>query len=257
MKNNQQSTINNQLPKHIAMIMDGNRRWAASQGLGAVDGHRAAAEQAIEPIVERAAELGIKYLTFWAFSTENWKRDKEELEGLFGVFRDVLGKKIDRLHEKGVRVQILGDVTKFPPDIAKKALEGVKMTAQNDKITVNFALNYGGRPEILEAVKQILKDNIPAEGLTEEVFSSYLYTAGMPDPDLVIRTGGEKRISGFMPWQAVYAELYFTPVLWPDFTPLEFDKAIEDFVSRTRRFGGGKFKAYKQKLMIAVGKQLA
>lgn len=248
---------NNQLPKHIAMIMDGNRRWAANKGLGAVDGHRAAAEQAIEPIVDRAIELGIKYLTFWAFSTENWRRDKEELEGLFSVFRDALGQKIERLHKKGVRVQILGDVTKFPEDIAKKALEGVKMTAQNDKINVNFALNYGGRPEILEAVKQILKDNIPPEGLTEEVFSSYLYTSGMPDPDLVIRTGGEERVSGFMPWQAVYAELYFTPVLWPDFSPLELDKAIEDFVSRTRRFGGGKFASYKRKVTIAAAKLLS
>lgn len=235
------------IPVHVAIIMDGNRRWAAKRGLGPVEGHRVAAEKAIEPVVDRAIELGIKFLTFWAFSTENWKRDRAELEGLFKIFRDALKQKTGKLHEKGVRLQILGDISRFPKDIAQKALEGVKQTAKNKKITVSFALNYGGRADILRAVKRILKDKVPPEKLTKELFSSYLDTAGMPDPDLIIRTGDEMRLSGFMPWQGVYSELYFTPTLWPDFTPAKLDKVLADFQRRNRRFGGGKFSAYRRK----------
>jgi len=235
------------MPKHVAIIMDGNRRWAAKRGLGPVEGHKVAAEKAIEPIVEHALKLGIKYLTFWAFSTENWKRDKEELKGLFKIFRDGLKEQAGKLNEKGVRLQILGDITQFPKDIAQRALEGVKKTAKNKKITVSFALNYGGRPEILRAVKKMMEDGVSARKLSENLFSSYLDTAGIPDPDLIIRTGGEMRLSGLMPWQAIYAELYFTPTLWPDFTPAKFDEAIADYQKRTRRFGGGKFTVYKKK----------
>lgn len=235
------------IPKHVAIIMDGNRRWAAARGLGPVAGHEAAAKKAIEPIIDRAMERGIKFLTFWAFSTENWKRDKRELAGLFRIFRDGLKEKTKKLKEKGVRLQILGDISKFPKDIAKRAIEGVKKSMGNRKITVSFALNYGGRPEILRAVKKMLEDRLQPKKLTEECFSSYLFTREMPDPDLIIRTGGEVRLSGFMPWQGIYAELYFTPVLWPDFSPREFDKAIADFRRRTRRFGGGFFKDYKKK----------
>jgi len=235
------------MPKHVAIIMDGNRRWAAKRGLGPVDGHRVAAEKAIEPIIDRAIELGVKFLTFWAFSTENWKRDKAELEGLFRIFRSFFQQRVDRLHQKGVRLRILGDITKFPGDIAEKVLEAVKLSAKNQKITVVFALNYGGRVELLEAVKKVLRDQIPPEELTEAVFASYLETVGMPDPDLIIRTGGEKRLSGFLPWQSVYAEFYFTPTLWPDFTPAKFDQALADYQQRERRFGGGKFAAYQRR----------
>lgn len=235
------------MPKHVAIIMDGNRRWAAQRGLGPVAGHEAAAKKAVEPIIDRAVDLGINFLTFWAFSTENWKRDKTELIGLFKIFRDGLKEKTEKLRKKGVRLRILGDISKFPKDIAKRAIEGVKKSAGNRQITVSFALNYGGRPEILRAVKQMIKDKVRPERLDEELFSSYLFTAGIPDPDLIIRTGGETRISGFMPWQGVYAELYFTPVLWPDFTPREFDKALASFQKRARRFGGGSFKDYGKK----------
>ncbi len=236
----------NNIPTHIAIIMDGNRRWAAKKGLGPIEGHQYAAEKAIEPIVERALEKGIKFLTFWAFSTENWKRDKKELKGLFEIFRKGLEEKTEKLDQKGVKLQILGDIAKFPKDIAKKAIEGVKKTAKNDKITVSFALNYGGRPEILRAVKRMLEEKVSSKKLNETIFSSYLDTNGMPDPDLIIRTGGEKRLSGLLPWQSVYAEIYFTDTLWPDFTPSKFDRAIADYQKRTRRFGGGKFSEYKK-----------
>jgi undecaprenyl diphosphate synthase len=237
----------NGVPQHVAIIMDGNRRWAASRGLGAVEGHRVAAEKAIEPIVDRAIELGVKYLTFWAFSTENWKRDKEEIEGLFNIFRDGLREKTKKLRQKGVRLKILGDISKFPSDIAKKAVKGVSQTAKNGTITVSFALNYGGRPEIVRAIKKIIKKKISHQQLSEELFASFLDTADMPDPDLIIRTGGEQRLSGLMPWQSIYAELYFTPTLWPDFSPAKFDTAIADFKKRHRRFGGGKFSSYQGK----------
>lgn len=232
------------LPKHVAIIMDGNRRWAAARGLGPVEGHRVAAEKAIEPVVDRAIKLGIKYLTFWAFSSENWKRDKEEIEGLFGVFRDALKQKTERLHRKGVHLKILGDINRFPKDIAQRAVKGVAETSKNHTITVSFALNYGGRPEILGAVKKLLKDKVSWKKVDETLFASYLDTHGMPDPDLIIRTGGEKRLSGLMPWQAIYAELYFTRTLWPDFTPAKFTRAVASFTQRNRRFGGGRFKSY-------------
>lgn len=234
------------LPKHVAIIMDGNRRWAAERGLGPVEGHRVAAEKAIEPVVDRAIKLGIKYLTFWAFSSENWKRDKEEIEGLFQVFRDALKQKTERLHRKGVHLKILGDISRFPKDIARRAVKGVREASENHTITVSFALNYGGRPEILEAVKKLLKNKVSWKKVDERLFSAYLDTSGMPDPDLIIRTGGEKRLSGLMPWQSIYAELYFTKTLWPDFSPAKFERAIGEFQKRNRRFGGGKFKTYRK-----------
>jgi len=237
------------IPVHVAIIMDGNRRWAAAHDLGPVDGHRQAALKSIEPIVEEAARLGVKFVTFWAFSTENWQRDKKEVVGLLGIFREALKEKIKRLHEKGVRVRFLGDLGRFPKDIVKKVLEGVEVTKDNDKITVTFALNYGGREEILRAVKKMYQKlqnpDFKPQTLNEKDFAQFLDTDGMPDPDLIIRTGGEQRLSGFLPWQSVYAELYFTSILFPDFSPIEFGKAILDYQGRDRRFGGGKFKDYK------------
>lgn len=234
------------IPSHIAIIMDGNRRWAAKAGLGAVAGHENAAKKAIEPIVERAIELGIPYLTFWAFSTENWKRDESELKGLMNIFRDALKTKLDRLAEKKVKIKYLGNLDKFPEDISARVKEMVEKTKDNTAITVTFALNYGGRDEIIRAVKKMIQEKIDPEIICEEKFSTYLDTVGVPDPDLIVRTGGEQRLSGYLPWQSVYSELYFTPVLFPDFSPEEFDKAIIDFQGRSRRFGGGKFKSYKK-----------
>jgi len=224
--------------KHLAIIMDGNRRWAKARGLDPVKGHEQAAKNAIEPLIEKCVDLGIPYVTFWAFSTENWKRDKEELKGLFDVFRFALGSLAIRFIKRGARLRILGDINRFPKDIAKKSLEMISKSSKNHKITVTFALNYGGRDEILRAVKKIITEKIPVEKIDEPLFSSYLDTAGIPDPDLIIRTGGEKRLSGYLPWQSVYAELVFTPTLFPDFTPNELALAIDDFLGRDRRFGG-------------------
>lgn len=231
--------------KHVAIIMDGNRRWAKNRGLDSVRGHEQAAKQAIEPLIEKCAELGIPFVTFWAFSTENWKRDEDELKGLFDVFRFALGSMALRFINRGAKLRILGDVSRFPKDIAQKTLEMMSKSSKNHKITVTFALNYGGRDEILRAIKKIITDKIAPENVTEELFSSYLDTAGIPDPDLIIRTGGERRTSGYLPWQSVYSELYFTPTLFPDFTPDEFQKALEDFSARDRRFGGNSVKQTK------------
>jgi undecaprenyl diphosphate synthase len=222
------------LPKHIAIIMDGNRRWAKQNKLKALQGHSYVVDHCIEPLVDRCIELGIPYLTLWAFSSENWHRDKEEVAGLMEIFRRAFAKKVEDLHKKGVRLGIIGEIDAFPADIAKQAKEWVEISKENTKITVNFALNYGGRPELLRAASKLLEYQLSP---TTENFEKYLYTAGMPDPDLLIRPGGEIRLSGFMPWQTVYTELYFTDVLMPDFDATELDKAIEEYEHRQRRFG--------------------
>jgi undecaprenyl diphosphate synthase len=231
--------------KHVAIIMDGNRRWAKAQGLDPVKGHEQAAKNAVEPLIEKCAELGINFVTFWAFSTENWKRDETELKGLFDIFRFALGPLAVRFIQKGARLRILGDINRFPSDIAQKTLDIINQSAKNNKITVTFALNYGGRDEILRAVKKLVTDKISPEKIDEVLFSSYLDTAGIPDPDLIIRTGGEQRLSGYLPWQSVYSELYFTPVLFPDFTPDQLTLAISEFLKRDRRFGGDSPKKVK------------
>ncbi len=224
--------------QHIAIMMDGNRRWAKSKGLDPVKGHEFAANQAIEPIIDKCVDLGIPFVTFWAFSTENWKRDEDEIKKLFELFRIAFGTLAVKFIKKGARLRILGELNRFPKDIANRSLEIINQSAKNSKITVSFALNYGGRDEILRAVKKIVKDKVDPKDIDETLFSSYLDTSGIPDPDLIIRTGGEFRTSGYLPWQAVYAELYFTSVLFPDFTPQEFEKAITNFSDRDRRFGG-------------------
>lgn len=247
MAQNGDSIIN--APKHVAIIMDGNRRWAAKKGLGPIDGHKVAAQKTIKPIVKRAIQRGISHLTFWAFSSENRNRDKTELAGLFRIFREALKTNLRELEEMGVRLQIVGEIDWFPKDIVGATRLFIEKTKDNSKITVSFALNYGGREEILRAVSRLLsKIQTHARSVenpvTEKEFSGYLDTAGMPDPDLIIRTGGNLRLSGYFPWQAVYSELYFTKTLWPDFSPREFDRALLDFARRTRRFGKGSFADY-------------
>jgi len=231
------------LPKHVAIIMDGNRRWAKQQGLGVIRGHEYVVNAAIEPLVDRCIELGIPYLTLWAFSTENWDRDRRELEGIMRLFRGAFKKQAEDLHRKGVCLKILGEIDKFPKDIAESAKHWVEISKENKKITVSFALNYGGRDEILRAVQRIVraqrsKGKILEEGdLTIEALSNSLDTKDYPDPDLIIRPGGQLRLSGFMAWQSVYSELYFTETLMPDFSVEEFNKALEEFSARQRRFG--------------------
>jgi undecaprenyl diphosphate synthase len=206
-------------------------------------GHRKGASR-IEPLVSYAAKRGIEYVTFWAFSSENWNRGEKEVGFLMRVFREFLkGSVVKRMLEKGVRVKVIGDIESFPEDIVTGVGELVEKSKSNKRVTAVFALNYGGRREILRAVEQVLRvprvSQVPRvpRVLDEEEFSSYLYTADLPDPDMVARTGGEMRLSGFMPWQSVYSELYFTDVLWPDFDEGEFEKVIEEFGRRERRFG--------------------
>lgn len=235
------------LPQHVAIIMDGNRRWAKARDLTAVDGHRYVVNEVIEPIVDRCIELGIPYLTLWAFSTENWDRDEQELNGLMDIFRLGLKKKAEALQKKGVRLQVLGEINRFPQDIASLSRKWMDVSKDNTKINVTFALNYGGRDEIQRSVNRVLEEKrqaiamgeVPLETLqiSQEEITSHLDTAGMPEPDLIIRPGGQLRLSGFMPWQAIYAELYFTDVLMPDFTVEEFDTALLDYAARQRRFG--------------------
>lgn len=237
------------VPAHIAIIMDGNRRWAREQGLPSLAGHRKVADEVLEPLVEHAAKRGVRYLTFWAFSTENWQRDKKEVEGIMRIFRHVIRKRWKRLHEQGVRVRVIGDVSRFAPDIRKSLADVVAQTKNNRKITVIFALNYGGRDELIRAVNTALSKRLKAVRqkssafkpedyqLTTDDFSQYLDTAGIPDPDLIIRTSGEQRLSGFLPWQGVYSELYFPSFKMPEFTSERFDEALEEFARRQRRFG--------------------
>lgn len=214
------------IPNHIAIIMDGNRRWAKQRGLAAVAGHAFAVDSVVEQLIERAGELGVKYLTLWAFSTENWGREKDEVEGIMSLFRKALMTKVQKFIEKGARLRMIGDISRFAPDIQDGMKKAMKASEQNTKIMVTFALNYGGRDEIKRAVEKGGVD-----------FEKYLDTAGMPDPDLIIRTGGEQRLSGFLMWQSAYSELYFTETLFPDFGPKELDTAIEEYQGRQRRFG--------------------
>jgi undecaprenyl diphosphate synthase len=222
---------------HIAIIMDGNRRWAKKQGLKALQGHDYVANKVIEPLVERCIELDIQYLTLWAFSTENWQRDQEEVMGLMNLFRQAFSKNAERLHKMGVRIKTIGDLSKFPQDIQKNVQKWLEDTAQNKSITVTFALNYGGRDELLRAVNTWHQSAAKTDVLTEVIMDSLLDSKSTPDPDLIIRPGGEQRLSGFLSWQSVYSELYFTDVLMPDFTPAELDKAVEEYNERSRRFG--------------------
>jgi undecaprenyl diphosphate synthase len=193
----------------------------------------------IEPLAERCIDRGVKYLTLWAFSTENWRREKTEVEGLMNIFRDGLQRSGERLHKIGIRLQVIGDMESFPSDIRDGVQRWIAETANNTRLTITFALNYGGRDEILRAVKKLARDLSAEEieQLSQEQFSSYLDTSFMPDPDLIIRPGGEQRLSGYLPWQSVYSELYFTDVLMPDFSPEELDKAIDEYVRRVRNFG--------------------
>lgn len=229
----------NTVPQHIAIIMDGNRRWAKERGLPALAGHRKVADEIIEPLVEHAADLGVKFITFWAFSTENWQRSKSEVAGIMRIFRHLLKRRIQRLHEKGVKVRAIGDISRFAPDIRKALEDGIEKTKHNKRITAVFALNYGGRDELLRAIKKAssIKYRVTLDTLTPDTFSQFLDTAGIPDPELIVRPGGEQRLSGFLLWQSEYSELYFQPWYMPQFSPQKLDEAIAEYHKRQRRFG--------------------
>lgn len=224
------------IPTHIAIIMDGNGRWARKRGLPRVAGHRAGAEN-LRRIINACVEFGVKILTIYAFSTENWGRPESEIRGLMKIFARVLDQEIGDLNEQGVCLHHLGDLTGVEPKLQEKVRRALEMTKNNDRLILNVAFNYGGRAEIIHAVQQMLADDVSPEELTEGLFSSYLFTKGLPDPDLVIRTSGELRISNFLIWQAAYAEYYPTPAFWPDFGRQELYEAIVAFNQRKRRFG--------------------
>lgn len=231
-------------PQHVAIICDGNRRWAKKHGMSALLGHRKAIEDVFEPLVNRAADHGVKYLTFWVFSTENWSREHNEVEGLFGLFREFFGRQLDKIIEKGARVKAIGDISQLPPDVQEKIALAIKKSVNNSGITLVFAVNYGGRDELTRAVRHLARDVKagkidPSNGaVCPELIKTYLDTADIPDPDLIIRTSGEQRLSGFMPWQSQYAEFAFPKFYFPEFTPERLDQLLLDFDNRERRFGG-------------------
>lgn len=224
-------------PQHVAIIMDGNRRWARQHGLEMMKGHEKVAEEVIEKLSLHAIKRGVSYLTLWAFSTENWHRSQQEVGALMDLFRKAFTRSAEQLHKNGIRLQTIGDLSLFPADIQQNIAKWIELTAPNDKLTVSFALNYGGRDEITRAVRQIVKSGVTAAAVTPELLSANLDTATIPDPDFIIRPGGELRLSGYLPWQSVYSELYFTDTLMPDFEEAAFDAALAEYARRQRRFG--------------------
>ncbi|MFC1905681.1 polyprenyl diphosphate synthase [Chloroflexota bacterium] len=224
------------LPQHIAIIMDGNGRWAEKHHLPRQEGHRRGATS-VRHVVELCLEYKIPHLTLYIFSTENWNRPQEEVEGLFKLVEDGLDEGIKLALEKEIKVFHLGKLERLPAKIQEKIKEAVALTRNNKQLTLGLAFNYGSRDEIVEAIQRILNSSTNAQSVTETTICQHLYTSNMPDPDLIIRTGGEKRLSNFLLWQAAYAEIYFTPVLWPDFDRKELNKALDDYNKRQRRFG--------------------
>ncbi len=224
------------VPNCVGIIMDGNRRWAKSKSLPLWEGHRAGGET-LKNTVGWARDAGIKHIIFFTFSTENWKRSEEEVSYLLNLIGEFLKKELEHFNKEGGVLHFAGDLSRFSPELQKTLMEAKIKTANNPGPDVYFALNYGGRQEILSAVKKIVSENPKQEEITEEYFSKHLQTDDMPDPDIIIRTSGEMRLSGFLPWQGVYSELFFTKTLWPDFSKEEFLQIISDFDERDRRNG--------------------
>lgn len=233
----QKELVEDNLPKHIAIIMDGNGRWATRRGLPRNLGHKAGIK-AIEKTIDAMIKFQIPILSLFAFSTENWKRDKKEIDGIFSLVRDYISQNKEAFLKKGVRVLSMGDLSPFPEDLVTSLNDVQEKTKDNKRLILNLALNYGGRRDIVRAVNQVIQDK--KSKIDEKEFEKYLYSYPLPDPDLVIRTSGEMRLSNFMMYQLAYCELYFTPVLWPDFGEKDLKKAIKDFQKRERRFGGNK-----------------
>lgn len=229
------------LPRHIAIIMDGNGRWARGRGLPRVEGHRRG-EHTVRDIVEACGEIGIEYLTLYTFSAENWRRSEDEVKALMYLIEVVAKKEIRELHRKGVRLRVLGRLHELPTSLQEELRRDVELTRGNTGLNLNLALNYGGRAEIADAARRLAEKvrqgTLQPEDVTEEAISRELYCPEMPDPDLVIRTGGEMRLSNFLLWQAAYSEIWVTQTLWPDFRRTELTDAIRSFQSRERRFGG-------------------
>lgn len=222
--------------KSVGIIMDGNRRWAKEKGMPLLEGHTAGGK-VLKNTVSWAKELGVEHIIFYTFSTENWNRTTEEVSYLIDLIGRFLKNELDSFHKEGGVLHYVGDITKFSKDLQEIFKLSEEKTKNNPGPHVYFALNYGGRAEILSAVKKIVTDNPKPEEITEDYFSKYLQTGSMPDPDIIIRTSGEMRLSGFLPWQGVYSELFFTKTLWPDFSREEFGKILEEYSNRDRRIG--------------------
>jgi len=224
-------------PFHLGIIVDGNRRWAKKKGLLSLEGHRKGLNN-VQKIGDYCTKRGIKILTLYTFSTENWKRSKKEVSYLMKLLKESLNKKnIQKLHKKKIKLQIIGQKERLPQALQKRIKEAEKLTKNNKERILNLAVSYGGRPEIIQAVKNIIKKKIPANKITEELINKNLWTAGLPYPDLIIRTGGAQRLSNFLTWQTAYSEFYFTKKYWPEFTEKDLNKALLDFSHRERRFG--------------------
>ena len=224
------------LPRHVAIIMDGNGRWAKQRGLPRIEGHRAGAKN-VRKVARAFADHGIKYLTLFAFSTENWDRPKEEVTGLLHLLSQSIDEEIQRFHQANIKLVHIGKPDRLSLELRRKVEAATELTKDNTRMTLCLAFDYGSRSEIVDAVRCIKEGNVSPEGISETIFSSYLGTADIPDPDLLIRTGGEFRLSNFLLWQVAYSELYFTPVSWPDFNEKEIEKALLDYEQRQRRFG--------------------
>lgn len=225
-----------EMPRHVAIIMDGNRRWARAHGVSELEGHAAGVE-AIRGVVRHAVRRGLPVLTLYAFSRENWARSDEEVGGLFELLEAAVRSETPELRAQGVRVNLLGRADELPAETRRSIEVGLDATEQGTRLLLNIAFNYAGRTELVDAFRRLAASGTPPEGIDEAAISGALYTAGLPDPDLVVRTGGEQRLSNFLIWQSAYAEYYFCPDLWPDFGPDAFDAAILEFARRTRRFG--------------------
>ena len=224
------------IPRHIGIVMDGNGRWARERKLPRLMGHRAGTENT-RRVLRACGEFGIEIVTLYGFSTENWRRPKNEVRGLFSIFENAIDREVPELHRNGVRLRHLGRTERLPGRLVKKIESAVELTKDNDRLTLNLAFNYGGRAEIVDAARRIIAEGIDPAAIDEELFASYLYTAGLPDLDLFIRTGGEMRLSNFLLWQTAYAEYYTTPTYWPDFDETELEKALVAYNQRTRKFG--------------------
>ena len=231
------SETTNRVPVHVGIIMDGNGRWAKARGLPRLAGHRAGTKN-LRRIIRAAADAGIKHLTFFAFSTENWSRPEEEVSGLMSLLGEFIDTETPELHKEGARLLHIGHLEHLEPKLREKIENAIELTKNNTRIDVIFAISYGGRDEIVTAVRKIVAAGIPAEEITQQTLSDNMFTAGIPDPDLIIRTSGELRTSNFLTWQSVYSEWAFPEVLWPDFDETTLAEILEDFSKRERRFGG-------------------
>jgi len=230
------SEVPGQVPLHVAIIMDGNGRWARRRGLPRLAGHRAGVDN-LRRVLEAATEFGIRYLTIYAFSTENWSRPPDEVRGLLNILEDVIDRELQSLNKNGVQLRHIGRLERLSPELQAKVHQAVELTQHNERLVLNIAWNYGGRDEIVQAVRRMMQSGVLPDEVDEDLVSQYLYTVGIPDPDLIIRTSGELRVSNFLIWQGAYAEWYVTPTYWPDFGRDELLEALWEYARRDRRFG--------------------